>query len=137
MSIARIDILARTFVYTLFQGLEVTWDLSLRISVSAPSKASLIKGRFGGIVYIVADTSAKRTKKAIIFRLSLCVERKTRLAPTLRVCGFSRIIFTPPTPERGVWGRFVRDTYHQTKKQPFWTAFLRLSGKRDSHPRFA
>ena len=33
---------------------------------------------------MVADSSAKRTKKAIIFRLSLCVERKTRLEPALR-----------------------------------------------------
>ena len=36
---------------------------SLRGSFSAPSEASLIKGRFGGIVYMVADSSAKRTKK--------------------------------------------------------------------------
>ena len=43
------------------------WGRSWRISFSAPSEASLIKGRFGGIVYIVADPSAKRTKKAIIF----------------------------------------------------------------------
>ena len=42
MSIARIGILARAFVYTLFQGLEATWDLSLRILFFAPSKASLI-----------------------------------------------------------------------------------------------
>ena len=58
------------------------WGRSWRISFSAPSKASLIKGRFGGIVYMVADSSAKRTKKAIIFRLSLCVERKTRVYPS-------------------------------------------------------
>ena len=29
--------------------------------------------------------------------------------------------FTPPTPGRGEWGRFVR-VLLQTKKQPFWTA---------------
>ena len=44
-------------------------------------------------------------------------------------------IFTPPTPGRGVWGRFVRAIIlHNKKKQPFWTAFL-LSGKRDSNSR--
>ena len=31
---------------------------------SAPSKASLIKGRFGGIVYMVADSSALAHKKS-------------------------------------------------------------------------
>ena len=39
------------------------WGRSWRISFSAPSEASLLKGRFGGIVYVVADSSAKRTKK--------------------------------------------------------------------------
>ena len=78
------------FLHPLTPGQGVLWGRSWRVSFSAPSEASLIKGRFGGIVYMVADSSAKRTKKAIIFRLSLCVERKTRLelaTPTLaRLC---------------------------------------------------
>ena len=40
------------------------WGRSWRISFYAPSEASLIKGRFGGIIYTVADSSAKRTKKS-------------------------------------------------------------------------
>ena len=44
---------------------------------------------------MVADSSAKRTKKAIIFRLSLCVERKTRHEPTLRAGIFANYIYTP------------------------------------------
>ena len=34
----------------------------------------------------------------------------------------SRNIFTPPTPERGEWGRFVRVVVSNEKKQPSWTA---------------
>lgn len=73
---------SRYFAPKDFYNLRRLWGRSWRISFSAPSEASLIKGRFGGIVYMVADSSAKRTKKAIIFRLSLCVERKTRLCPS-------------------------------------------------------
>ena len=42
-------------------------------------------------------------KKAIIFRLSLCVERKTRLEPTLRV-GNSRELYLHPLPLKGAYG---------------------------------
>ena len=51
-----------------------------RCRVGAPSKASLIKGRFGGFVYIVADPSAKRTKKRIAFCYPSCAraENETR-----------------------------------------------------------
>ena len=91
---------------------------SRRISFSAPSEASLfrvvvkarvgyfvlpsrsnekerseLKGRFGEIVYMVADSSAKRTKKAIIFRLSLCVGRKTRLCPSAPHSVYQAIAF--------------------------------------------
>ena len=55
---------SRTFIYTPLTPCQgVFWGRSWRLSFSAPSKASLIKGRFGGIVYMVADSSAKRTKK--------------------------------------------------------------------------
>ena len=37
-------------------------------------------------------------KKAIIFRLSLCVERKTRVEPALRACNSRGLLFTPPNP---------------------------------------
>ncbi len=50
---------------------------------------------------------------------------------------FSRTIFTPPTPERGEWGRFVRVIVSNKKKQSHRGLLLRLSGKRDSSPRCA
>ena len=76
---------------------------SWRISFSAPSKASLIKGRFGGIVYMVADFSAKRTKKRIALCYPSCVERKMRLEPTMLV-GNSRKPYLYPQPLEGVSG---------------------------------
>ena len=67
---------------------------SKRLAMGQPfDKASLFKGRFGGIVNIVADSSAKRTKKAIIKRLSLCVERKTRVCPSALYSVYQAIAF--------------------------------------------
>ena len=38
---------------------------------------------------------------------------------------------TPPAPERGAWGRLGGVIVSNEKKQPIWTAFLRLNGKRE------
>ena len=64
------------------------------------------------------------------------MQQKTRLEPALRAGIISRIIFTPQTPERGEWGRFVRVIASNEKSSPFGL-LLRLSGKRDSSPRCA
>ena len=111
------------------------WGRSWRISFSAPSEAFLIKGRFGGIVYTVADSSAKRTKKAIIFRLSLCVERKTRLEPTLRA-GSSRELYLhpPPTPERGDFG-VARSSLMINKKQSHFCNCLIFRAENETRTR--
>ena len=45
---------------------------------------------------------------------------------------FSRIIFTPPTPGRGVWGRSSKTAYLQRKKATYRLPFSSLSGKRES-----
>ena len=62
---------------------------------------------------------------------SISTKWKTRLEPPLRVGIISRIIFTPPTPVRGEWGRFVRAIVSNEKSSPFGL-LLRLSGKRES-----
>ncbi len=69
------------------------------------------------IIVLVADTTvrnlaggAQLTQKGSQ-QTAFFLERKTRLAPTLRVCGFSRIIFTPPRPLEGeYWGRSVESS---------------------------
>ena len=62
------------------------------------------------------------------------LERKTRLEPPLRVGIISRIIFTPPTPERGVLGS-LRASHRVKQKKQSIGLLLRLSGKRDSNSR--
>ena len=47
-----------------------TWGRSWRISFSVPSKAPLIKGRLGGIVYMVAELFPRNAQKKDSFLLS-------------------------------------------------------------------
>ena len=73
---------------------------------------------------MVADSSAKRTKKRIALCYPLCVERKTRLAHTRSVGGFSRTISTPPTPGRGVlWSLGQNLIILKTKRLAFSQPF--------------
>ena len=66
---------------------------------------------------MVADSSAKRTKKRIALRYPSCVERKTRLEPTM-LAGNSRELYLHPQPLEGAtWGRFGRGMFQcKTKK---------------------
>ena len=67
----------------------------------------------------------------VLKTFGLGAENETRA----RIRGhFSRNIFTPPTPERGEWGRFVQVSC-QTKKAARLDCFSSLSGKRDSNSR--
>ena len=96
-------------------------------------KPPLSKGGLEGLSIWSRTLPRNAQKKAIIFRLSLCVERKTRLEPAF--AGASREIYLhPPTPERGEWGRFVQVSC-QTKKAARLDCFSSLSGKRDSNSR--
>ena len=66
---------------------------------------------------MVADSSALAHKKAIIFRLSLCVERKTRLEPALRACNSRELLFTPPNPLKGgTLGSLVANLVFRSKQ---------------------
>ena len=55
------------------------------------------------IVYMVADPSAKRTKKRIALCYPSCVERKTSHEPTMLV-GNSRELYLHPQPLEGASG---------------------------------
>ena len=89
------------------------------------------KGRVGSLR---ASHRVKRKKQSVWTASSF--ERKTRLELALRADNYRELIFTPPTPERGEWGRFVQVIVPNEKSSPFGL-LLRLSGKRDSNSRFA
>ncbi len=56
----------------------------------------------------------------VLKTFGLGAENETRA----RIRGrFSRNIFTPPTPEMGEWGRFVRDFVLNEKSSPFGLLF--------------
>ena len=98
--------------------------------------------RFGG--FGVTDRKQENLSETVFQRgfALLCpfcfglLERKTSHEPAF--AGISRELYLhPPTPERGEWGRCGRvivANNTKRKKQPVWTAFLRLSGKREFNP---
>ena len=58
---------------------------------------------------MVADSSAKRTKKRIALCYPSCVERKTRLEPAF--AGISRELYLHPQPLKGeILGSLVQTT---------------------------
>ena len=115
--------------------LAVLFSMTLRLPRPMPRINSFLRPIFGlsfqskGL-YGCGIARPQNTKKRP-FKLSfvLRAEYETRA----HVVGiFSRIIFTPPAPGRGVWGRSVRAAYHQRKKAVNRLPSFSLSGKRES-----
>ena len=95
---------------------------------------SFSKEGLGGLSISMRRIRSRNDKKKTAPKGCLSFfERKTRLEPTLRVGIFSRTVIYTPDPWKGrVWS--LRASHRvKRKKQPIWTAFLRLSGKRDSN----
>ena len=68
------------------------------------TRASLIKGRFGGIVYIVAEVPRNAQKKDSFMLSFVRQSGKRDSSPRFARAIFRKLLFTPPTPERGDLG---------------------------------